>query len=106
VTGERGTFVADTLSADLTFYANGTVANEWTDIAHFRGMTEGDVTRYAFAKAEPLRTEHEHFRDAVLGLESDIVTLRQGLAAVRCAEAAIASAKTGETVHITPGGEG
>ena len=27
VTGERGTFVADTLTADLTFYANGEVAD-------------------------------------------------------------------------------
>ena len=27
VTGERGAFVADTLTADLTFYANGTVAD-------------------------------------------------------------------------------
>ena len=25
VTGEKGAFVADTLTADLTFYANGTV---------------------------------------------------------------------------------
>ena len=29
VTGEKGTFVADTLTADLTFYANGTVPTQW-----------------------------------------------------------------------------
>ena len=100
VTGDRGTFVADTLTADLTFYANGTVANEWADVAHFRGMTEGNVTRYAFAKAEPLRTEHECFRNAVLGTGSDIVTLRAGLAAVNVAEAILESTSTGLTVQV------
>lgn len=100
VTGERGTFVADTLTADLTFYANGTVSNEWADVAHFRGMTEGDVTRFAFSKAEPLRTEHERFRDAVLGTNDEIVTLRQGLAAVEVAEAVLESAATGRTVDL------
>ena len=29
VTGEKGAFVADTLTADLTFHANGTVPTEW-----------------------------------------------------------------------------
>ena len=100
ITGERGAFVADTLTADLTFYANGTVATEWDSIAKFRGVSEGDVVRYAFAKPEPLRTEHEAFRDAVLGKESDIVTMRQGLATVAVAEAALRSAAEGKTIHL------
>jgi predicted dehydrogenase len=100
VTGDRGSFVANTLTADLTFHANGTVALDWDDITHFRGMTEGDVIRYAFAKPEPLRTEHEMFRDAILGRPADIVTLEQGLAAVRVAEALLTSAASGETVQI------
>ena len=33
MTGERGTFVADTLTADLTFYANGSVPTTWGGIA-------------------------------------------------------------------------
>ena len=101
VTGERGTFVADTLTADLTFFANGSVATEWDAIAKFRGVSEGDMIRYAFAKAEPLRTEHEAFRDAVLGKDADIVTMRQGLATVAVAEACIESANTGSTVSVT-----
>src|SRR5439155_8973450 len=40
VTGSRGTFVADTLAADLTFYANAAVPTEWDDIARFRGVAE------------------------------------------------------------------
>ena len=101
ITGERGTFVADTLSADLTFYLNGSVPTTWTDIARFRGVSEGDVIRYAISKPEPLQVEHENFRDAVLGKPSDIVTMRQGLTTVCVAEAMIESATTGRTVDLT-----
>jgi UDP-N-acetylglucosamine 3-dehydrogenase len=100
VTGDRGTFVADTLHADLTFHANGLVPTEWDDIARFRGVTEGDVIRYAIAKPEPLRTEHEAFRDAVLGKDTKIVTMHQGLATVAVAEACLTSAREGRTVLI------
>jgi UDP-N-acetylglucosamine 3-dehydrogenase len=100
ITGEKGAFVADTLTADLTFYANGSVKVTRDDIAQFRGVSEGDMIRYAIAKPEPLRVEHENFRDAVLGQESDIVTLEQGLATLAVAEAMILSANTGVTVTL------
>lgn len=100
ITGERGTFVADTLVADLTFYANGSVPTEWNEIAQFRGVSEGDVIRYAIAKPEPLQVEHENFRDAVLGRDADIVTMEQGLLTVIVAEAMIESAETGTTVDL------
>lgn len=94
VTGERGTFVADTGTSHLTFHANGTVPAEWEQLAAFRGVSEGDVTRFAFPKPEPLRTEHEAFRDAVLGKPSDTVTLEQGLRTLRVVEAALDGANT------------
>ena len=101
VTAERGTFVADTLHADLTFHANGIVPTEWDDIARFRGVTEGDMIRYAIAKPEPLRTEHEAFRDAVLGIDdADIVTMTEGMVTVAVAEAVIESATSGNAVQI------
>ncbi|GAA2096279.1 Gfo/Idh/MocA family oxidoreductase [Microlunatus panaciterrae] len=100
VTGEKGTFVADTLTADLTFYANGSVRTTWDDVQQFRGVSEGDVVRYAIAKPEPLRVEHENFRDAVLGRPADIVTMEQGLTTVVVAEAMIESANTGTTIDI------
>ena len=93
VTGEKGAFVADTLTADLSFYANGVVATEWESVANFRGVTEGDVTRFAIQKREPLRVECESFRDAVLGLTADIVSLRQGLNTLRTAEELLESAR-------------
>ena len=100
ITGERGAFVADTLTADLTFYANGSVPTTWGGLQQFRGVSEGDVIRYAIAKPEPLRVEHENFRDAVLGLESDIVTMEQGLTTVMVAEAMIESARAGSTIQV------
>ncbi len=92
VTGEKGTFVANTLTADLTCHANGMVATGWESVADFRGVSEGDTTRFAIKKREPLRTEHERFRDAVLGRESDIVTLQEGLATLRTTELLLATA--------------
>jgi predicted dehydrogenase len=100
VTGDKGTFEANTLSADLTFHANGTIALDWRDIQHFRGITEGDMVRYAFAKHEPLRVEHEAFRDAVLGKDGAIVTLQQGLDAVRVAQAALESNANDAVIHV------
>jgi predicted dehydrogenase len=92
ITGERGAFVCDTLTADLTFYANGTQDTTWDDVANFRGVSEGDVIRFAIPKPEPLRVEHEAFRDAVLGKDADIVTMRQGLNTVRIADQMLAAA--------------
>lgn len=105
VTGDRGAFVADTLSADLTFHANGTVPTEWASVASFRGVSEGDVTRFAYAKREPLRLEHEAFRDAVLGVAvvgdaSGIVSMVDGQRTVQVAEAMLRSAETGQTIAL------
>jgi predicted dehydrogenase len=94
ITGERGAFVCDTLTADLTFYANGTQDTAWDEVANFRGVSEGDVIRFAIPKPEPLRVEHEAFRDAVLGKDADIVTMRQGLNTVRIADQMLAAAQT------------
>lgn len=95
VTGEFGALVADTLTADLTFYANGTTNVTWEEVSAFRGVTEGDVTRYALEKREPLKTEHEGFRHAVLtGDTSGIVTLAEGLRVVETAERIVADGLT------------
>lgn len=93
VTGEKGAFVADTLTADLTFYANGVIDTQWDSVATFRGVSEGDITRFALQKREPLRTEHERFRDAVIGDPDDVVTLQEGLNTLRIAEQLLDAAR-------------
>jgi predicted dehydrogenase len=100
VTGEKGAFVADTATGDLTFYANGTIPLEWESVSSFRGVSEGDVTRYAFAKREPLKVEHEAFRDAVLGKPSDVVTMEQGQRTLEVVEAALDSANIRTSIGL------
>lgn len=93
VLGERGAFVADMLSADLTFYNNADVPAEWDALARLRGVSEGDMVRYALRKPEPLRAELEEFRDAVLGRDgAQIVSLADGVEILRVAEEILASA--------------
>lgn len=92
LTGSKGAFMVDTLSMDLTFFENGSIRNTWDDLARFRGISEGDVTRFAFNKKEPLLIEHENFRDAIEGKNSEIVTLKDGLRAIQVAEAMLRSA--------------
>lgn len=99
-TGERGAFVADTLLGDLTFHENGLVASEWEQVATFRGVTEGNSTRFAIPKPEPLRVQHEAFRDAIRGHASEVVTMREGLATVIVADACLTSAREHRTVRL------
>lgn len=91
ITGEKGALVADTLTGDLTHYVNGVTQVQWPGVSAFRGVSEGDVTRFALDKKEPLLAEHEAFRDAVAsGDVSAIVTLEQGAAVVDIAERLVA----------------
>ena len=98
--GDRGAFVADTLTADLTLFRNAEAPMAWQGISQFRGVAEGDMVRYAISKPEPLRVELEGFRDAVLGAGGEIVSMTEGLHAVAVADAALESAQQDATVTI------
>ena len=101
VLGERGMLVADTLSADLTFYENGEIASEWAATQQFRGVSEGNMTRYALERREPLLVELETFCDLIAGVpDAGVVTLEEGLRTVESAEAVLQSATSGETVVL------
>ena len=100
VTGEKGAFVVDTLNSDLTFYENGSHEVSQDSYLHFKGVKQGNVTTFAFDKPEPLRVEHENFRDKLLGKDSDIATLKEGIETVRVADAVIESSKLGKSVKL------
>ncbi len=105
VLGERGMLVADTLTADLTFYANGEVSSEWDASRTLRGVSEGDVTRYALSRREPLLVELEAFCALVRGDDDPgVVTLEAGLTAVDLADAVLRSAASGDAIHLSPDG--
>jgi predicted dehydrogenase len=102
VLGEGGMFVADTLNADLYFYANALVSTGgWADMQARRGVAEGDVTKFALVRQEPLAVELEAFC-ALVGGDTDapVVTLQEGLETVVVAEAVLASAGSGEAVAL------
>lgn len=87
VIGDKGALVADNLTGDLTYYENGHVRSNWDSVSEFRGVSEGDVVRFALNRVEPLLTEHLAFRDAIIsGDTRGIVTFREGLAVVKIAE--------------------
>jgi UDP-N-acetylglucosamine 3-dehydrogenase len=101
VLGERGMLEADTLSADLYFYENAEVRSAWSTTQQFRGVSEGNVTRYAIRREEPLKLEHEAFVDLLAGRpHAEVVTLEHWVEVVRAAEAVLESARTGQTVSV------
>jgi predicted dehydrogenase len=94
VLGEKGAFVADLLAGDLFFYANAEVGSEWDQIAQMRGVSEGDMIRFAIPKREPLAVEHEAFREAIVdGAAEGVVSLAEGVEILGVAEEMI-GAKT------------
>ncbi len=101
ILGEKGMLVADTLTSDLTFFANGEVTSEWSASQAHRGVSEGDMTRYALSRREPLLVELEAFCDYVAGDDdAPVVTLDEGLGTVLAAEAVLTAAASGETVQL------
>ncbi len=100
ITGEEGTFIVDTLTSELIYFENGSQAVNNDLLAHFKGMTQGNVTSFAFSKPEALLTEHKNFRDALLNKSGQIVTLEEGLNNLKVAEAMLESAETKKVVYL------
>ena len=101
VLGERGVLEADTLTGDLFFYENAEVDVAWSTDQQFRGVSEGNVTRYALRRDEPLRVELETFIDLVQGDDgADVVRLERGVEIVQIAETVIESARSGRTLAV------
>ncbi len=101
VLGELGMLEADTLTADLTLYRNGQVTSEWDAAQALKGVSEGDATRFALERREPLLIELEAFCALLRGdADAPVVTLAEGLETVQVADAVLRSARAGETVLL------
>lgn len=100
VTGDRGLFRVDYLTQDLFFYENASAdLEEWTALSVLRGVSEGRMTRFAVRKVEPLRAELEAFIAGTRG-GNDIVSGRDGWAALRVALAVVVSARDHRSVEL------
>ncbi len=87
VVGQKGALEADMLTSDLTYYDNNAIPTEWADVAHMRGVSEGDIIRFAIRKPEPLVSELSAFVRAIgSGVLEGFATAEDGLAALLVAE--------------------
>ena len=77
------------------------MTSEWGAAQALKGVSEGDATRYALSRREPLLVELEAFSALLRGEPGPpVVSLEEGLATVICAESVLRSAATGETVRV------
>lgn len=101
VTGERGMFLVDHLTQDLTLYENAETDGErWTAISLLRGVSEGRMIRYPVHKAEPLKAEVEGFVQAIANDLTVPVHGMDGLAALRLAQALVQSGREGRSITL------
>jgi predicted dehydrogenase len=85
VIGERGMFVANYLTQDLTFYENDYCQHRhWSELARM-GVTEGRIIRQKVQRREPLHEELRSFCDAVRNATPPRVTGANALAALALA---------------------
>jgi predicted dehydrogenase len=103
ILGERGMLIADTLSGDLTLFENAHQAIEWPATQQMRGVSEGNAITFALERREPLLVEHEAFWAYCAGDDTaPVVHVSSGYETVLSAEAVLESARSGETVRLTP----
>jgi UDP-N-acetylglucosamine 3-dehydrogenase len=100
IIGEKGVLAVDSLNSELTYYENGSNFIVNTEKDKFKGVSQGDVVKFEFEKNEPLRVEHESFRDFILGKSQNIVGLKSALRTLKVAEAVIKSSKTNKVITL------
>ena len=101
VTGERGMYVADYIAQDLVFYANQDAPDTWINPGTGRSVTsvaEGEMTRRAIRREEPLVVELRDFADAVRGGGSPPVEPRDAMIALLLARKMVESGERGEVI--------
>lgn len=99
VIGERGMFVANYLTQDLTLYENDSATGEWPEMA-VMGVSEGRMIRYKVAKREPLREELTAFARAVANGEPAPVNAVDALLALAVAQKLVESGTTREQMLL------
>jgi predicted dehydrogenase len=101
VIGERGMFVANYLTQDLTLYENDSApqSENWHELA-VMGVSEGRIIRFKVAKKEPLRAELDAFVQAVRCGGCPPVRGEDGLLALAVARRLIEAGATGEPMLL------
>jgi predicted dehydrogenase len=101
VLGERGLFRMDDLTQDLYFYENAQVGGSaWQTMQVLRGVSEGQMVRFAFPRYEPLKGELEAFLRAIQEDCPVPVSGEDGLEALRLALALVESGRTHRVIEV------
>jgi predicted dehydrogenase len=101
VTGERGMYVADYIAQDLAFYANQDAPDTWVNPGTGRSVTsvaEGEMTRRAIRREEPLVVELRDLAAAVRGGGPPPVEPRDAMIALLLARKMVESGERGEVI--------
>ncbi|MDM8532340.1 Gfo/Idh/MocA family oxidoreductase [Anaerolineales bacterium HSG25] len=99
VLGERGKFIVNYLTQELTFYENGaTESSDWLGV--LQGIKPGRMIGYVIHRQEPLRAELESFIQAVRDGTTPVVTGHDGIQALALAEAVIQAGQSHQTVTM------
>jgi len=99
VLGERGLFLVNYLTQELTFFKNADVDPRPDAKRDLQSVSEGEMVRFPIAQAEPLRLELESFLQSIdLGRPVE-VDGEAGLRALQLALAIIVSAGEARVLH-------
>lgn len=101
VLGERGMFRVDDLTQDLYYFENAQANEElWRDLRVIKGVSEGQMVRYAVQRQEPLKLELKAFLNALENGEDVPVSGEDGLAALKLALALVESGQKNQIINV------
>jgi predicted dehydrogenase len=98
VLGERGLFVVDYLTQELTHFKNADVEAGREALPNLRSVSEGEMVRFPITQAEPLKLELMSFLDAVREGRPVEVDGEAGMRALHLALALVKSASEGRAI--------
>lgn len=101
-----GCISVDALTRTITHHTNADLAHPGNPHTRppetFPGMNTGPVLSWQVDGLAPFAAQNAAFRDALLGLPHDLVTLAEGAAAVAATDAILAAARTGTRTRPAP----
>jgi predicted dehydrogenase len=101
VLGERGMFVCNYLTQELTHFKNADVSAMSEAGPHLRAVSEGEAVSFPITQAEPLKLELQSFLQAVRGEHLVEVDGEAGLRALHLALALVTSASESRVISRT-----
>jgi predicted dehydrogenase len=101
VLGEYGMFRVDDLTQDLYYYENGqTNGDLWQGLESLKGVSEGQMIRYAIGRQEPLKAELSSFISSIINGNEVPVNGDDGIEALRLALALVESGRKRQCIEV------